>query len=165
MFGLFSKKNKESGNEILIKAPVAGTIKSLSEVKDQVFSKRMIGDGIAIVPSGTDVVSPAKGLLKVAFPTGHAYGVQISEGPEILIHIGLDTVELNGEGFTTKVKQGSKVELGAQLCKVDLEKIKAKGKETDVIVVITSETLGSYKIKDLATGQVKLGDVLFKLVK
>ena len=84
-------------------SPLNGQLVAISEVKDPVFSQKMMGDGFAIVPSSNEVVSPVDATIEVLFPTGHAIGMKRADGLEVLIHIGMDTVELNGKGFSLKV--------------------------------------------------------------
>ncbi len=100
-------------------SPMDGKIITLDEVEDKTFSSRAMGDGFAIIPSGKDIFAPVSETLTLAFPTGHAYGIQTDDGKEILIHIGMDTVELDGMGFDCKAKQGQKIKQGDLLCTFD----------------------------------------------
>ena len=131
MFGLFNKTLK-------IKAPVNGQCVDLSQVPDEVFSKRMMGDGVAIRPTDGLYVAPADGELAMLFKTGHAYGMILSNKVEILIHIGIDTVELQGEGFEILAEQGQKVTAGTPIVRVDLDLIRQKGYDTITPIIITS---------------------------
>ncbi|MBB6214383.1 PTS system glucose-specific IIA component [Anaerosolibacter carboniphilus] len=133
MFG-FLKKNKI----VTLIAPMDGEVISLQEVPDAVFSQRMLGDGIAIKPSNGLVVSPCNGKVVQIFDTNHAVGIETDEGAEVLIHIGIDTVELKGEGFQRIAKVGDKVKIGDVLVEVDLEYIEAAGKSTITPIVITN---------------------------
>lgn len=121
-------------------APVQGRVMDLSEVEDQVFSQKLMGDGFAIEPSEGKVYAPYSGEVTVAFPTGHAYGLKADNGKEILIHIGMDTVELDGKGFTSHVKQGDRVKQGDLLVEVDLDYIKSQGKQTVTPIIFTDGT-------------------------
>lgn len=152
-------------NEILVLSPVDGKVKDLKKVDDAVFAGEMVGKGVAVTPTGSTFNSPFDGAVKVAFPTGHAYGIAHKQGPEVLVHIGLDTVTLGGEGFTAKTEAGKKIKAGQILADTDLEFLKKNAKSTDTIVVITNETFGEFKMTDIAKGAVKAGDVLFRLVK
>ena len=107
---------------------VDGKKKYLEEVKDEAFSQKMMGDGIAVVPSVGKVYAPASGRVSMLFPTYHAIGLILTDGVEVLIHIGIDTVEMDGEGFKSYVHVGDVF---------DVEKIKNAGYETDVMVIIT----------------------------
>lgn len=136
MFELF-KKNKM----IKIIAPMTGEVVDISEVPDEVFSKKMVGDGIAIIPSNGMVTSPCNGKIVHIFPTNHALGIITEEGIEILIHIGIDTVELKGKGFKKLVNVGDKVKIGQPLMEVDLNFIKESFKEIISPIVITNKEM------------------------
>lgn len=123
---------------LMLNSPVAGRIKPLSELDDETFSKGLIGKGIAISPVSNEIYSPADGVVTSLFPTKHAIGIQADNGLEILIHVGIDTVKLNGEGFETVVKQGDTVKIGQQLLSFNREEIQNKGFSTDIIVMITN---------------------------
>ena len=97
----------------------------------------MMGDGIAVIPSSGEVFSPVDGEVTMLFPTKHAIGLKSDDGVEVLVHIGIDTVELNGEGFSSYVKQGDKVEVGSPLLSFDLNKVSAQY-ETDIMIIITN---------------------------
>lgn len=154
--GLFSKKS----NVLEIHAPVDGKIISLDEVKDDIFSQRMLGDGFAIAPKTGNFIAPFDGKLVTVFPTGHAYGLKHKSGVETLIHIGLDTVTLEGKGFDIKVSQDEKVKQGDILVNVDLDEIKDKVPAIDTSIVFTPESLGSRKIEIVKTGDVKQGEIV-----
>ena len=136
----FLKKNSEKNksNHIIIGAPVQGTCIPLSDVKDEVFSLGMLGEGVGIIPSDGTVKAPSDGVVETVFPTMHAYGITTTDGAEVLIHIGIDTVEMNGEGFTANVSQGQKVHAGEMLGTFSIDKIKEKGYDSTVIVVISN---------------------------
>lgn len=148
---------------ITVYSPMDGEMKDLKKVKDEVFSSEMVGKGIALIPTSELVGSPVKGKIVVAFPTGHAFGIETKRGPQILLHIGLDTVELNGTGFEIITNVNQNVKVGDDIVKVDLKTIKDK-KPTDTVVLVTNETLGNYKISDVASGKIKKGEILFKLI-
>ncbi|SET21855.1 glucose-specific PTS transporter subunit IIBC [Anaerobranca gottschalkii] len=123
-------------------SPMEGKLIDLSEVPDQVFSKKIMGDGFAIEPQKGDVVSPVDGKVVSLFPTNHAIGILGKDGLEILIHVGIDTVELKGEGFQALVKEGDEIKAGQPLLKVDLEKVKKEGKAIVTPVIFTNLTEG-----------------------
>jgi len=128
---------------------MSGELIDLNELDDPVFSEKMVGDGIAIKPNENEVLSPVKGTIIQVFPTKHAVGIETKEGLEILIHLGIDTVELKGEGFKAFVKAGDKVNVGDKLLEMDLEIIKQKGKLTDTPVLITNmDRVKKLEIKD-----------------
>lgn len=140
-----------------IAAPVDGQVKDLGDVNDQVFSTKLMGDGAAIVPSDGTVYSPVDGQVTVAYETKHAYGLKSKDGAEVLIHIGIDTVNLKGEGFESFVKQGQTVKVGDKLGTVDLAKVKAEGYDTTVMVVVTN-TNNYASVNRLNVTDVKHGD-------
>ena len=128
MLNLFKKKET-------FKTPIKGELIAITEVNDQVFSQKMMGDGFAIIPSENTVISPLSGTVDVVFPTKHAIGIKSNTGIEFIIHIGIDTVKLNGEGFTSYVEQGQKISQGEKLVTFDLDLIKSKGYDTSVMVI------------------------------
>lgn len=143
-------------------APMTGKVKDLSEVEDEVFSSGMLGNGIAIEPTNGQVNSPVDGIVTTVFPTKHAIGVTSDDGVEILIHIGMDTVELNGEGFESFVKQNERVKKGDLLIRVNLDKIKAAGLSTITPIVVTNSN--SYKAISIdAKNTVDKGQVLLTI--
>lgn len=151
----FLKKNKETNNGVIYAAQ-SGTAISIEEVPDPVFSGKILGEGIAIVPSDGKVVSPVNGTISLVADTLHAFGIESEDGLEILVHIGLDTVSLKGEPFTTHVKAGDKVKVGDLLAEVDLEFIKGKGLNTHTPTLVSNmDGLKNFKC---VTGEVKAGD-------
>lgn len=163
------EKETNSSNELIVTSPVNGKVKFLSNVSDPVFAEEMTGKGIAVVPNKEEktVLSPIKGTIKVAFPTGHAYGIGTEMGPELLVHIGLDTVELDGKGFVKKVEVEEKVTNETELCDIDLKTLEDNDKPTDIIVIATNDSIVDYKIEiEVEDGsEVKIGDPLYKIVK
>ena len=133
LFGLGSKTNAET-----ILAPLTGEVKNIEEVPDPVFAGRMMGDGVAIVPTEGVVVSPVDGEIVQLFHTKHAVGIKAKNGTEILIHIGLETVKMGGEGFEAHVSEGQAVKAGDKLISFDLELIREKAKSTITPIVITN---------------------------
>ena len=123
--------------EVLL-APLDGEVKPLSEVADQVFSSEAMGKGIAIVPTEGKVYAPADGEVTAFFNTGHAVGITTEKGAQIIIHVGMDTVQLEGQGFSPKVKQGDKVKKGDLLLEFDIDYIKGQGYSVETPVVITN---------------------------
>ena len=151
---------EEAATDFSIVSPLKGKVVPLNEVKDATFAKGILGDGVAIAPAGGVVVSPIDGEVKVAFPTGHAYGLVSASGVEILIHIGMDTVELKGEGFKPLVKTGDKVRKGQPLVEVDWDLLKSKGYEI-VTPVVVSNGAKFAGINDKASGKIATGDPLY----
>ena len=123
-----------------------------------------MGQGIAIEPSVGEVVAPADGVIRLLFPTNHAIGLATDDGAEILIHVGMDTVALEGEGFMAHVTQGSKVKAGQLLLSFDIDTIKKAGYPVTTPIIVTNTA--DYKtVEALAGGDVKLGDDLLKVSK
>lgn len=122
--------------EMSISAPTCGTCMPINQVNDSTFADELLGKGIAILPSSGKIFAPADGTITTIFPTGHAVVVTTKEGAEILIHIGLDTVKLNGNGFTSHVSEGDNVKKGDLLIDADLKTIEENGFDTVVIIVI-----------------------------
>lgn len=127
---------------------VKGEMIPLEDVKDPVFSSKTMGDGIAIIPEQGVITSPVDGSIEVAFPTGHAVGIKADNNLELLIHVGINTVELNGEHFKMLVKQGDKVKKGQELIKFDIDAIKAKGYDTTTMLLVTNNESGDLKKED-----------------
>ena len=142
----------ERADEIL-RSPIVGEVVALSEVNDPVFSSGVMGQGIAVKPSKGVVYAPADAEIAIAFPTGHAYGLKTDNGAEILIHVGIDTVSLNGEGFEAKVSQGDRVRAGDIIGTFDSEVIAANGLDDTTMVIITN-TMDYAEVTPIATGSV-----------
>ena len=119
-------------------APMKGTVASITECPDPTFASKAMGDGFVVFPEDGKFYAPANAEVTMTFPTKHAFGLMTNDGTEILVHIGLDTVELNGEPFTMHVKKGDKVKKGQLLVDVDLKAIEAAGNETATAVIITN---------------------------
>lgn len=130
MFGLFKKEGA-------LVAPISGKTVDITTVPDAVFAEKMAGDGLAINPTGDTVVAPADGELTMLFGTKHAFGMTLDKGVQILVHIGLDTVSLNGEGFTALKNQGDRVKKGEPIVKIDRELIQGKGLSLITPVIFT----------------------------
>lgn len=137
MFNFF-KKEKNVEKRIQLHSPVDGNIIPIEEVNEQVFSSKMMGDGFAVIPKNGEVYSPVKGQVTSIFPTKHAFGIITEEGLEVLIHIGIDTVELDGEPFELYIKEGDKVDVQTKIAEVNLQFLYEKEKEKDIIVIFTN---------------------------
>ncbi|WML42740.1 glucose-specific PTS transporter subunit IIBC [Neobacillus sp. PS3-40] len=147
-------QTKRTGNDVFV-SPLKGEIKAITEVPDQVFAGKMMGDGFAIVPSEGMVVSPVDGKIVNLFPTKHAIGILSDNGREILIHVGIDTVNLKGQGFETLVSENDRIEKGQPLLKVDLDYIKEHATSTITPIVFTNLAEGE-RIVIEKSGQVTL---------
>lgn len=161
MFNFFKKAKKSEGTKVA--SPVTGDLIPLAEVNDDVFSQKMLGDGFAVNPSEGEVVSPISGTISTLFPTKHAIGVKTPEGLEVLIHLGLDTVELKGEPFDVQVAQGDSVKVGQKLADMDLKKITDSGLDDTVMVVYTNMDLLK-EVKDVDPKPVKAGDTSQEII-
>lgn len=126
-----------------IYAPVNGQIIPIEEVPDPVFSQKMMGEGIAIIPSNGGIHAPVDGTIIQVTPTKHAVGILAKDGTEILIHIGLETVALKGEGFTVRVQEGDKITLGQLLIEVDWDYIGTHASSTVTPIIITNSQDGN----------------------
>lgn len=153
---LKGKGNESKDKNVILTNPVNGKVVPIDEVDDPVFSQKMMGDGFGVVPSDGDVYSPGSGKVVSVFPTQHAVGLELDNGVEVLIHIGIDTVELEGGPFDTLVKEGDKVTSETKISTVDLEGLKAAGKENTVIIVFTNmDQVDNYDLS--TTGETKMG--------
>ena len=137
----------DSSAPVTITSPLAGEVKELSQATDPVFAQGLMGRGVVIVPSPGELVSPVNGRVTVFFPTKHAIGILSDEGVEILMHIGMDTVNLEGKGFEGYVSQGDKVKVGDKLISFDIDMIKKAGYVTETPVIITNSD--KYDVEEL----------------
>ena len=146
--------------EVYVLAPIDGTVVDLENVPDEVFAQKMVGDGLAIDPSGAVAVAPVAGDLVKLFPGGHAFGIAMSNGVELIVHLGLDTIELKGQGFQNIATEGQAVQAGDPIVRFDRATVERLGKEM-ISPVVSS---GEGTITRRASGTVKAGrDVLFVL--
>ena len=141
-------------------SPLAGQVKPLSQATDPVFSSGVMGQGIVIEPSQGELVSPVNGTVTVLFPTKHAVGIVSEEGVEMLMHIGMDTVSLDGKGFEAHVEQGDKVVVGQQLISFDMDVIKEAGLVTETPVIITNQDDFQADVEGDLPRDIKRGEVL-----
>ena len=155
-------ENENSLQDETILAPVAGEVVALADVNDPVFSSGAMGQGLAIKPSEGVVYAPADAEVTIAFATGHAYGLKTSNGAEILIHVGIDTVSMNGEGFNHTVAQGDKVKAGDILGTFEIEKIAAAGLDDTTMVIVTN-TADYASVTPVAEKTVAKGDAVIEL--
>ena len=134
---LFGSKEKKAV-DVEIYAPLSGEIVNIEDVPDVVFSEKIVGDGIAIRPTGNKLVAPVDGVVGKIFETNHAFSMESKEGVELFVHFGIDTVELKGEGFTRIAEEGQTVKVGEPIIKFDLATLEAKAKSVLTPVVISN---------------------------
>lgn len=144
-----------TGNVVVL-APVTGTAVALSEVPDKVFASGAMGSGLAISPELDSVHSPVAGTVQVAMKTGHAYGLKTDDGVEVLVHIGIDTVQMKGEGFKTAVVRGQRVAAGELLATIDRDKIRAAG-FSDLTIMVVTNTKNLTAVVPVGTGHLAQG--------
>ncbi|QFT88659.1 Glucose-specific phosphotransferase enzyme IIA component [Bacillus sp. THAF10] len=164
---LFGKKEQApTPTEETVLAPINGKVTELTEVPDPTFSQKMMGDGIAIIPEDGEVVSPVNGEIIQFFHTKHAIGIRSESGAEILIHVGLETVSMNGEGFNGHVKEGDNVKVGDKLISFDLDLVKEKAENTITPIVITNgeviESLDKNVVDQATKGQTAIFEIKMK---
>ena len=147
-------------NTAQLVSPLDGQVKPLSQATDPVFSSGVMGQGVVIEPSQGELVSPVNGTVTVLFPTKHAVGIVSEEGVELLMHIGMDTVSLDGKGFEAHVTQGDKVVVGQQLISFDMDVIKKAGLVTETPVIITNQDDFQADVEGDLPRDIKRGDVL-----
>ncbi len=157
-------KRKKKNEAVEVKAFFQGTALPLEQVKDPLFADKIMGDGAAIEPQDGTLYAPVSGTVATIFDTKHAIGYKLDNGADVLMHIGMDTVELEGKGFDLDISVGDKVQAGQLIGKIDLSYIKSQGKEVTTPVLLT--TMDEYKIEFVKTeGPVNVGDVLYKISK
>lgn len=158
---LFEKKViVENEKEDIVYAPVSGQIVQLEKVNDPVFSQKIMGEGIAIVPNSENIYSPISGVVSMIFPTKHAIGITRDNGLGVILHIGIETVNLKGKGFDLKVSQGQRVNVGEMLMKIDLKYISSHCDPTTMIVF---DNISELSIQSIATGNCEVGQPLLKV--
>lgn len=164
MFDSLKKMFEKNAKTISLKAVEDGRTIPMDEVNDQTFAQELLGPGIAIVPSNGTVVSPINGTIATVMDTKHAVCIQGEDGLELIVHAGLDTVEVNGKYYQTYKEIGDQVKAGDVLLEFDLEEITKAGYDVTTPIVITN--LGDYKITKCLTGQqVKAGEEVIQLTK
>lgn len=134
---LFGSKDSKAIN-VEIYAPISGDIVNIEDVPDVVFSEKIVGDGVAIRPTGNKMVAPVDGVIGKIFETNHAFSMESKEGVELFVHFGIDTVELKGEGFTRVAQEGQAVKRGDTVIEFDLELLESKAKSVLTPVVISN---------------------------
>ena len=153
---------KPALSDDVITSPLTGEAKPLTSIQDTVFSTETLGKGIAIEPSSGEVHAPCDGVISTFFETGHAFGLVSDSGVELLVHVGMDTIKLDGKGFEPQVKEGDRVKKGQLLLKFDLDYIKSQGlpATTPVVVSNTDDYAG---VTALASGKVDLNTQILQV--
>lgn len=137
--------------KVIFKAPVKGKFEDITQVKDEVFSQKMMGEGFAIEPENGKIYSPVDATVISIFKTKHAIGLKTKSGLEVMLHLGIDTVELQGKPFTMKVKEGDQVTPETQLIEMDLEQVKDAGKDPVMMTLITNSNDRVSQVEDIVT--------------
>lgn len=159
--GLINKMFSKKSASLTLAAPLEGTVVSLSGVDDEVFSKKILGDGFAIIPSASEICAPIDAVIDTVFDTGHAVSMTADCGVELLIHCGIDTVKLGGKGFEPVVKAGQKVKTGDLLLRFDSNIIKNGGYlNTTPVIVLNSDR---FSIASISSGDCLVGDKIAEL--
>lgn len=141
-------------------APISGKVIPLEQVDDMVFSQKMMGDGIAIEPEEGRLYAPVSGTVSVVFPTGHVVGIEGTGGANVIMHVGIDTVELKGQGFDVKVKQGDTVKAGTLLMEIDLAAIRTRYAATTMVVIENSR---EFQLTPTQSRKVTAGEQLLRV--
>lgn len=163
MFKLF--KSSTNSKNVSLLSPVDGKMIALSDVPDKVFASKMMGDGVAFELDGNEVCAPVDGTITMIFPTLHAFGMKCDNGAEILIHIGLDTVSLNGEGFTKLADQGEKVSVGTPIVRINKDLLLQKGICLTTPMVVTNHAEYDLEVldsKDVLAGKTEVMKIIKK---
>mgnify|MGYP000703702121 CR=1 FL=1 len=159
--GKAASETKFSGQKMTVMLPIDGKVIPLEQLPDETFASAILGPGCGVEPTGDTVYAPFDGTITQVASTLHAVGLTSEDGIEILIHVGMDTVEMQGKGFKALVKVGDKVKAGTPLLKVDLDAIRAAGHPTATAIIVTNgDDMGELKM--LAEGDVLAGTPLFK---
>ena len=145
-----------AAGEVELLAPVDGAVVALEDVQDKVFASGVLGAGVAILPADGHIVAPVSGTVLTAMETGHAFGIRTDDGVEVLVHIGIDTVQLDGQHFTAHVTKGDRVKVGDVLADVDLAGVSAAGYDTTTVMVVTN-TKKLTSVTVVADGEVATG--------
>lgn len=138
-FNVIKKAVNAEAREMNLSAPITGEYIPMEEINDEVFSQGILGEGCGIIPAEGNVYAPVDGEISMIADTKHAIGISTDRGLEFMIHVGMDTVEMNGTGFEVKVSNGQKIERGELLLCFDMEKIKAAGYPTDTAFVVVEK--------------------------
>ena len=160
LFNIFKKDNNLNVKETDIVSLGNGKMISPKEINDPMFAEEMKGQTIGFILSDGEVVAPATGKLEVLFPTGHAFALRMNDGTGLLVHIGIDTVNLKGKGFKVLKKQGDRVRAGEAVVKVDLDTVKQAGYDATTMLIVTEPIHEGEKINFIDFGDVKKSQII-----
>lgn len=160
LFNIFKKDNNLNVKETDIVSLGNGKMISPKEINDPMFAEEMMGQTIGFILSDGEVVAPATGKLEVLFPTGHAFALRMNDGTGLLVHIGIDTVNLKGKGFKVLKKQGDRVRAGEAVVKVDLDTVKQVGYDATTMLIVTEPIHEGEKINFIDFGDVKKSQII-----
>lgn len=160
LFNIFKKDNNPNVKETDIVSLENGKMISPKEINDPMFAEEMMGQTIGFILSDGEVVAPATGKLEVLFPTGHAFALRMNDGTGLLVHIGIDTVNLKGKGFKVLKKQGDRVRAGEAVVKVDLDTVKQAGYDATTMLIVTEPIHEGEKINFIDFGDVKKSQII-----
>jgi PTS system glucose-specific IIA component len=155
MFGFLKRKTRE------VRSPVDGQVVALESVDDEVFSQKLVGDGVAVIPMSNRFMAPIDGVVSKIFSSNHAYSIKSPKDLEVMVHIGLETVSLEGKGFTRMVNEGDEVKAGDVIIKADLDYIREHAKDIITPVIILEES--DVKEIDKKLTIVKAGDIIMEV--
>lgn len=165
---LLKKENKETEvqenlpavADTAVVSPCTGKLIPAAEISDPVFAEEMLGQTIAVIPTDGTVVCPVNGTVTTMFPTGHAFGVTANDGNAYLVHIGIDTVSMNGKGFNVLLKEGQKVVAGQNAVIVDLNEIAKAGLDATTMLIVAEKVSDDFKVDYITSGDVVMGQVI-----
>ena len=167
--GFFSKFFKKKTTQVMGKdqifSPANGTLKSLESLGDGVFSEKILGEGFVVESEDGKIYAPVGGKLVTLFPTKHAYGIETSNGLNVLVHVGIDTVNLNGEGFSTDLTQGQPINPGQLLATVDLDVVRNANLNPAIVLIVTKDSRLQPEAFDTTERTVTTNDVIVSQFK
>ena len=153
------KENIFVGDSTVV-SPVEGIFVSANKINDPIFGEEVLGQTIGFVPIGKEIVCPVNGVVEMIFPTGHAFGIRGNDGNGYLVHIGINTVNLNGKGFNVYLKENQKVKAGQLAVKIDLDEIKRQGYDDTVILIVSEKGKEDFKVNYLDIDYVEKGQII-----
>lgn len=165
MFGIFKKKQEQAPEGVRVTAPCNGKVVDITEVPDAVFSGKMMGDGVAIWQEGGEVCAPVDGELTLIAETKHAFGITTDDGVQLLVHVGLETVELGGEGFEVLAEVNQRVRAGEPILKVDMDLMAAKNIQMVVPVIVLGEDCREIRKENLGNTAERRSTCVMTIIK